>query len=127
MQYAANLPNTRAMLAPVVALVIGAAGATGVYALVDDNSVSSTPDAIVISQPTTGPNEAGVATAVSRAQAQVQSAGKDESTTAAAVGSQAPSSSGPNEAGVAAAVGSQTPSSSVTGAAPIGFVIGGAH
>ena len=132
MQYAANLPNTRAMLAPVVALVIGAAGATGVYALVDDNSVSSTPDAIVISEPartpaTTGPNEAGVATAVSRAQAQVQSSGKDESTTAAAVGSQAPSSSGPNEAGVATAVGSQAPSSSGPEGASIVFVIGGAH
>ena len=149
MQYAANLPNTRAMLAPVVALVIGAAGATGVYALVDDNSVSSTPDAIVISEPartpaTTGPKNG----AVSRAQAQVQSFGKDESTTAAAIGSQALSPSGPNEAGVAtavsraqaqvqssgkdesttaAAVGSQAPSSSGPDEASTASVIGGAH
>src|ERR1044072_514213 len=98
MQYAATPPNTRAMLAPVVALVIGAAGATGGYALVDDNSVS-TPDAIVISQPAanTRPHEPGVASAVSRAQAQVQSSGKDESTTAAAVGGQVVQSSGKDE------------------------------
>jgi hypothetical protein len=108
MQYAAHLPNTRAMLAPVVALAIGAAGATGVYALVDDNAGNIEPAAIVISQPapaTTGPNEAGVAAAVSSTPVSPSSSGKDESTTAAAVGRPAPSSSGTDEAAVASFIG----------------------
>jgi hypothetical protein len=110
MQYAAHLPNSRAMLAPVVALAIGAAGATGVYALVDDNAGSIEPAAIVISQPerssaATGPNEAGIAAAVSRTPASPSSSGKDESTTAAAVGRPAASSSGTDEAAVASVIG----------------------
>jgi hypothetical protein len=88
MQYAAHLPNTRAMVAPVVALVIGAAGATGAYALIDDNAESIQPAAIVVTHTPaaqSGPNEAGVA-AVVGTQTPGSSTGKDESATAAAVG-----------------------------------------
>jgi hypothetical protein len=132
MQYAAHLPNSRTMLAPVVALAIGAAGATGVYALVDDNAGSIEPAAIVISQPerapaATGPNEAGVAAAFSSTPASPSSSGKDESTTAAAVGRPAPSSSGKDESTTAAAVGRPAPSSSGTDEAAVASVVGGAH
>ena len=105
MQYAAHLPNTRALVAPVVALAIGAAGATGIYALVDDSS-GSTPAAIVISEPaTTGPNEAGVAAAVSSAPVVNASSSKDEASTAAAVGKPAQPVGGPDESSTASFVG----------------------
>jgi hypothetical protein len=105
MQYAAHLPNTRALVAPIVALAIGAAGATGIYALVDENS-NSTPAAIVISEPaTTGPNEAGVAAAVSSAPVVSQSSGKNEASTAAAVGDPAQPVGGPDESSTASFIG----------------------
>ena len=128
MQYAAHLPNTRSMLAPVVALAIGAAGATGIYAALDDNAANVQPAPVVITQTspaTSGPNEASVAAAVgSQAPAvsgpneasvaaavahppTVSSPGKDESSTAAAIGrsTAGPSSSGPDEASVASFIG----------------------
>ena len=127
MQYAAHLPNTRALVTPIVALAIGAAGATGIYALVDENS-NSTPAAIVISEPVnTGPNEAGVAAAVSSSAPVVsssstvdeagvaaavssapvvsQSSGKDEASTAAAVGDPAQPLGGPDESSTASFIG----------------------
>ena len=35
MQYAAHLPSSRSMIAPIVALAIGAAGAAGLYAALE--------------------------------------------------------------------------------------------
>lgn len=107
MQYAAHLPNTRSMVAPVVALAIGAAGATGLYAALDSNTGSAQPAPIVVKQSArtpvaSGPNEASVAASVARPSAVSPSSGKDESSTAAAVGS---SSAGPDEASVASAIG----------------------
>jgi hypothetical protein len=107
MQYAAHLPNTRAMVAPVLALAIGAAGATGVYAALDNSTGSAQPAPIVVKQTSrnpvaSGPNEASVAASVARPPAVSASFGKDESSTAAAVGS---SSAGSDEASVASAIG----------------------
>jgi hypothetical protein len=134
MQYAAHLPNTRAMLAPVVALAIGAAGATGVYALVDDNAGSVEPAAIVISEPAqapaaTGPNEAGVAAAVSSTPAFRTATGPNEAGVAAAVSSTPAfaSSSGKDESTTAAAVGGPAFSPSGSGEPAPSSVIGGAH
>ena len=92
MQYAAHLPNTRSMVAPVLALAIGAAGATGIYAAIDDSGGSAQPSPIVVK----------VAATVARPSTVSTSPGKDESSTAAAVGS---SSAGPDEASVASAIG----------------------
>ena len=39
MQYAERLPNSRTLLVPVLALAIGAAAATGTYALLDGETV----------------------------------------------------------------------------------------
>ena len=38
MQYAERLPQTRSLMAPVLALALGAAAATGAYALLDDDT-----------------------------------------------------------------------------------------
>jgi hypothetical protein len=40
MDYAERLPQTRSLLAPVLALAVGAAAATGAYALLDDNDTA---------------------------------------------------------------------------------------
>jgi hypothetical protein len=74
MEYAARLPqlpSRRAMLAPVVALVVGAGAATGVYALVD-NSDQATPAAKVIVVESAAPGTADIP-------------GKNEASTAAAI------------------------------------------
>ena len=42
MEYVAQLPKTRKMVAPLVALVIGAGGAVGAYALIDDTNAGET-------------------------------------------------------------------------------------
>ena len=50
MQYAAHLPtlpSRRSMLAPVVALVVGAGAAVGAYALIDDQAVIQGSDTVV--------------------------------------------------------------------------------
>jgi hypothetical protein len=129
MQYAAHLPNTRALVAPIVALAIGAAGATGIYALVDENS-NSTPAAIVISEPvTTGPNEAGVAAAVSSAPVVSSSSSVDEAGVAAAVSS-APvvsQASGKDEASTAAAIGQPAQPVGGPDESSTASFIGGAH
>ncbi len=108
MQYAAHLPNTRSLVAPVLALAIGAAGATGIYAALDENAGTAQPSPIVVKQTSrtpvaSGPNEASVAAAIGSPSVPVSSAGKDESSTAAAIGR--PVSSGPDEASVASAIG----------------------
>jgi hypothetical protein len=83
------------MVAPVVALLVGAGIATGAYALIDDNPVSSTGKVIVVEQP---------------AQGSAQIPGKNEAATAAAIGSSAPSVTqiGKDEASTAAAIGSDS-------------------
>jgi len=92
MQYAANLPSPRTLLVPVVALAIGAAGATGIYALSDGTDIQLQPERVVVvekqspsSVATT--NEAATAAAIGKSE-QSASFGKDEAATAAAIGQQ---------------------------------------
>jgi hypothetical protein len=76
MEYAARLPQLptrRTMLAPVVALVVGAGAATGVYALVDNNDqVAPAAKVIVVESPAPGTadipgkNESFTAAAISQ-------------------------------------------------------------
>jgi hypothetical protein len=76
MEYAARLPQLptrRTMLAPVVALVVGAGAATGVYALVDNNDqVAQASKVIVVETPAPGTadipgkNESSTAAAISQ-------------------------------------------------------------
>jgi hypothetical protein len=95
MEYVAHLPNTRKMLAPAVALVIGAAGAVGAYALTDDSDVGVQPTRVIVADSPAEPSRSF--------------AGKDEAATAAAIGNSAERSSsfdGKDEAATAAAIGS---------------------
>ena len=74
MEYAARLPKVssrRSMVAPVVALLVGAGVATGAYALIDDgNSATQPAKVIVVEQPAQGSaaipgkNEAATAAAL---------------------------------------------------------------
>jgi hypothetical protein len=99
MEYVAQLPTgTRKMLAPMVALVIGAAGAVGAYAALDDAEVGVQPTRVIVTEAPAPPSE-GVAA-------------KDEAATAAAITGSIPSSSsfdGKDEAKTAAAVGNSSP------------------
>jgi hypothetical protein len=74
MEYAARLPRTpsrRTIVAPLVALLVGAGAATGAYALIDDgNSPAQAAKVIVVETP--GPHAADIA-------------GKNEAATAAAI------------------------------------------
>jgi hypothetical protein len=76
MEYAARLPNPKAVLIPVIALVIGAGGAVAVYAAVDDTDVAIQPTRVVVTEPPAQPGE-GVAA-------------KDEAAVAAAIGADEP-------------------------------------
>lgn len=60
MDYAANLLNPRSVLVPAIALVIGAGGAIGVYAALDDTDVNIQPTRVVVADPPAAPGE-GVA------------------------------------------------------------------
>jgi hypothetical protein len=93
MEYAARLPripSRRTFVAPLVALVVGAGVATGVYALVDDSATSGASKVIVVEQPAQGSsaipgkNEATTAAAISHT-GTASIPGKDESATAAAI------------------------------------------
>ena len=117
MQYAERLPNPKSIVVPVVALAIGAAAATGTYALIDSEQVQlQSPNVIVTeapAQPSQGlaaKNEAATAAAIAT-RVPSSSFGKDEAGTAAAIstGATAVSSQSVNakdEAGTAAAIGS---------------------
>lgn len=73
MEYAARLPripSRQTIVAPLVALVVGAGVATGAYALIDDDAASQASKVIVVEQP---------------AQGSATIPGKDESATAAAI------------------------------------------
>lgn len=94
MEYAARLtriPSRRTMVAPVVALVVGAGAATGAYALIDNaDSVTAPSKVIVVEQP--GPNAADIP-------------GKNEAATAAAISpSHAAAVGRPDESATAAAI-----------------------
>ena len=117
MQYAEQqptIPFTRTMLGPVVALVIGVAGATGAYALIDDDGASVQPSTRVIVadtpvQPGEGvgaKNEAGVAAAIGNPGVSPSTEMKDEAGTAAALANPgvSPSTEMKDEAGTAAAI-----------------------
>jgi hypothetical protein len=74
MEYAARLPrlpSRRAMVAPVVALVVGAGIATGTYALVDNGDGAAEASKVIVVQ-TPAPHSADIP-------------GKNESATAAAI------------------------------------------
>jgi hypothetical protein len=114
MEYVAQLPtNTRKLLAPMAALVIGAAGAVGAYAALDDADVGVQPARVIITEAPAPPSE-GVAA-------------KDEAGTAAAISGSIPSSSsfdGKDEAKTAAAVGNanrSTPNTANRAATPQGI------
>lgn len=106
------LPPTRNLVAPVVALLVGAAAATGAYALIDDGALESIQPARVIVVDAPSPPSLGVSV-------------KDEAGTAAAVGERAAPASArslgadsaasagqgtatKNEAGTAAAIDRET-------------------
>ena len=92
MQYEASLarPSARAMLTPLVALVIGAAVATGTYALIDNGNaaIQASTRLIVVETPAQhsadipGKNETATAVAISPT---LSVAGPDEASTAEAV------------------------------------------
>ena len=117
MQYAEHLPNTRTMVAPVVALVIGAAAATGTWALLDSDKVEiQTPKVAVIDtsvQPSQGvaaKHEAAVSPAAIATRVPNASFGKDEAASAAAIrpgvtGTGSGGANAKNEAGTATAIG----------------------
>jgi hypothetical protein len=102
------------MVAPMVALVIGAAGAVGAYAALDDAEVGVKPARVIVTEAPAPPSE-GVAA-------------KDEARTAAAITGSIPSSSsfdGKDEAKTAAAIGSAnraaTPNTANRAATPQGI------
>jgi hypothetical protein len=70
MEYAARLTKVPSFVTPLVTLLVGAAVATGAYALVDDSGTDTATKTIVVEQP--GPNAADIP-------------GKNESATAAAI------------------------------------------
>jgi len=116
MEYAARLPKVssrRTIVAPIVALLVGAGAATGAYALIDNGgSITQPAKVIVVEKPgpnaavIPGKNEAGTAAAISHAPNAAVIPGKNEAGTAAAI-SHAPNAAvipGKNEAGTAAAI-----------------------
>ena len=127
MQYAAHLPSSRTLVAPVLALALGAAAATGIYALSDGSDIQLQPEhVVVVEKPSasgaTSTNEAATAAAIGNG-ARASSFGKDEAVTAAAIGKSSQSSSfSKDEAATAAAIGkgSQASSSGEDEAAAIG-------
>jgi hypothetical protein len=97
MEYAASLtrsPSRKSLVAPLVALVLGAGVATGAYALIDDGNTTTASKVIVVEQP--GPNAADIP-------------GKNEAATAAAIsGPQVAGITEKNEAATAAAISQQS-------------------
>jgi hypothetical protein len=118
MEYVAQLPTTtRKMLVPMVALVIGAAGAVGAYAVLDDNDVEVQPARVIVTDAPTPPSagvaakdEAGTAAAIGKSASQPSTFGKDEAKSAAAIANSGPQPStfGKDESKTAAAIGTPT-------------------
>ena len=111
MQYAVSLARPRTVLAPFVALVIGAAAATGAYALIDngDDAIQAATRLIVVETPAQhsadipGKNEAATAVAISP---RLSVTTHDEASTAAAVSQ---SSGAEDPAARSGQLGSATP------------------
>ena len=59
MEYVAQLPKPRKMVAPLVALVIGAAGAVGAYALIDDSNAGVESTRVIVTE-SPAPSSGGV-------------------------------------------------------------------
>ena len=119
MQYAERLPSVpspKTVAVPLVALVLGAAAATGAYALIDNNEqVAQAPSNVIVldapapaSEGTIAKNEAGTAAAIGSVSAPGEGvSAKNEAGTAAAIGSRSGPGDGvnaKNEAGTAAAI-----------------------
>jgi hypothetical protein len=137
MEYVAQLPTgTRKMVAPMVALVIGAAGAVGAYAALDDADVGVKPARVIVTEAPAPPSEGVAAKDEARTAAAITGSipssssfdGKDEAKTAAAITGSIPSSSsfdGKDEAKTAAAIGSAnraaTPNTANRAATPQGI------
>ena len=95
MEYAARLPQVpsrRKMLAPVLALIVGAGAATGVYALIDNNDpATQAAKVIVVEQPAPGSaeipgkNESATAAAIAGSTSVTDIPGKNEAKTAAGI------------------------------------------
>ena len=95
MEYAARLPKTpsrQTMVAPIVALLVGAGAATGAYALIDNGDYVTQPaKVIVVEKPSPnaasipGKNEASTAAAISQSPNAAVIPGKNEAATAAAI------------------------------------------
>jgi hypothetical protein len=119
MHYAPPLSAPRSVLVPMLALVIGAGGALGAYAILDETDVSIAPTRVIVAdQPVAGSgtatkNEAGTASAISTTARPGQgTAVKDEARTASAIGTSSLAGTtefGKDEAATAAAVGSREP------------------
>jgi hypothetical protein len=97
MEYAARLtrtPSRSTIVAPLVALVVGAGVATGAYALIDDGNSTTASKVIVVEKPGAhaaeipGKNEANTAAAISHQSPVTEIPGKNESATAAAISEQ---------------------------------------
>jgi hypothetical protein len=84
-----TLPFTRTMLAPVVALVIGAAGLAGAYVVIDDGGGTTDSDVVAIRGTPVAPSqtkdESAIAAAVGNPSQGGQGETKDESAIAAAI------------------------------------------
>ena len=120
MQYAERLPyvpSPKSLAVPLVALVLGAAAATGLYTLIDDDGTSVTPadTKVIVADPPAQPgpgvaakNEAGVASAIGNPALPVEGvSAKDEAGVASAIGqSSQPQTLSKDEAATAAAIGS---------------------
>jgi hypothetical protein len=122
MQYAAHLPtlpSTRKMVAPVIALVVGAAAATGAYAVIDNGSSVEPGKTIVVERPAPGSSqipgkdEAATAAAISPKSPPVtQIPGKDEAATAAGISSSSGSLDLRSKAGTSSLAGTSSGSAS---------------
>ena len=136
MEYVAQLPtSTRKLLAPMAALLIGAAGAVGAYAALDDTDVGVQPARVIVTEAPAPPSEGVAAKDEARTAAAITGSipssssfeGKDEARTAAAIGNSSPlrSTVGKDEAKTAAAVGAAnraaTPNTANRAATPQGI------
>ena len=119
MQYAERLtsvPSPKSVVVPLVALVLGAAAATGAYALIDNNEqVAQAPSNVIVldtpapaGEGTIAKNEAGTAAAIRTVSLPGEGvSAKNEAGTAAAISSVSGPGEGvsaKNEAGTAAAI-----------------------
>ena len=118
MQYAERLPyvpSPKSLAVPLVALVLGAAAATGLYTLIDDDGTSVTPadTRVIVADPPAQPgpgvsakNEAGVASAIGNPALPGEGvSAKDEAGVASAIGKpEQPQTLSKDEAATAAAI-----------------------